>query len=110
MLITTTGNVEGFVITKYFGVVSGEAASAPAEMRKFAAFIKKEGGGRHPEFEKLTRETRQMAILNLEQEAKEFGANAIIGVEFNYEYFASDGLMMITVSGTAVIIEDKRKR
>lgn len=110
MLMTTTSNLEGYVITKYFGVVSGEAAAAPQEMRNFAAFIKREGGGRHPEFEKITRETRQMAMLNLEQEAKEFGANAVIGVEFHYAYFASDGLMMITASGTAVIIEDKKKR
>lgn len=110
MLMTTTSTLEGFVITKYFGVVSGEAASAPQEMRNFAAFIRKEGGGRHPEFEKITREARQMALLNLEQEAKEFGANAVVGIQFDYAYFATDGLMMITASGTAVVIEDKKKR
>lgn len=106
--MTTTSSLETHLITKYLGVVAGEAAVAPMEMRDFAAFIKREGGGRHAQFEKVTRETRQMALINLEQEAKELGANAVISIDFDYAYFAADGLMMITASGTAVIVEDKR--
>lgn len=106
--MTTTSSLETHAITDYLGVVAGEAAVAPMEMRDFAAFIKREGGGRHAQFEKVTRETRQMALINLEQEAKELGANAIIAIDFDYAYFAADGLMMITASGTAVIVEDKR--
>lgn len=108
MLMTTTASLETHRIRQYLGIVAGEAAVAPMVMRDFAAFIKREGGGRHAQFEKVTRETRQMALLNLEQEAKELGANAVIGVEFDYAYFAADGLMMITASGTAVILEETK--
>ena len=106
--MTTTSSLETHQIKQYLGVVAGEAAVAPMEMRDFAAFIKREGGGRHAQFEKVTRETRQMALLNLEQEAMELGANAVIAIDFDYAYFAADGLMMITASGTAVTLEEKR--
>ncbi len=109
MLVTTTGNLEGHVITKYLGVVAGQAAIAPVEMRDFAAFIRREGGGRHPEFEKMVHETRQAALLSLQNEAKELGANAVLAVDFDYAYLSADGLVLITVSGTAVIAEDKRR-
>lgn len=109
MLITTTSHLEGYVITQYLGVVAGEAAIAPEELKDFTSFIKRVVAGRHPEFEKVTRETRQTALLSLESSAKELGANAIIGVDFDYAYFAAEGLLMITVSGTAVIAESRRK-
>lgn len=108
MLTTTTSNLEGYVITQYLGVVAGQAAIAPVELRDFAAFIRREGGGRHPEFEKMIHETRQAAMLSLENEAKELGANAIIGMDFDYAYLSGDGLVLITVNGTAVIAQDKR--
>lgn len=109
MLVTTTSDLEGHVITKYLGIVAGQAAIAPVEMRDFAAFIRREGGGRHPEFEKMVHETRQAALLSLQNEAKELGANAVLAVDFDYAYLAGDGLVLIAVSGTAVIAEDKRR-
>lgn len=109
MLMTTTSALETHVITAYLGIVAGEAAIAPVELRDFAAFIKSVGGGRHPEFEKVISETRQTAMMSLESHAKELGANAVIGVDFDYAYLASDGLVMITVSGTAVTVEDKKR-
>ncbi|MCC6464746.1 MAG: heavy metal-binding domain-containing protein [Planctomycetes bacterium] len=108
MLMTTTSSIEGQAISRYLGVVAGEAAIAPIELRDFAAFIRREGAGRHPEFEKLVRETRQVALLNLQTEAQELGANGLIGIDFDYAYLASDGLVMITVSGTAVLLAEKR--
>lgn len=109
MLLSTTNALEGYVITNYLGVVAGEAAVAPIELRDFARFIHREGGGRHPEFEKLIRETRQIALMSLESEARELGADAVIGLDFQYAHMATDGLIMITVSGTAVATLDKKK-
>lgn len=108
MLMTTTANLEGHVITKYLGLVAGQAAIAPIELRDFAAFIRREGGGRHPEFEKLILETRHAAMMSLEGQAKEVGANAVIGVSFGFTSLASDGLVLMTVAGTAVQAENKR--
>jgi uncharacterized protein YbjQ (UPF0145 family) len=108
MLMTTTSNLEGHVIIKYLGLVAGQAAIAPIEMRDFAAFIRREGGGRHPGFEQLILETRHAAMMSLEGQAKELGANAIIGVTFDFASLASDGLVLMTVAGTAVQAEDKR--
>lgn len=108
MLMTTTSNLEGHFIVKYLGLVAGQAAIAPIELRDFAAFIRREGGGRHPEFEQLILETRHAATMSLQGQAQELGANAIIGVSFNISSLASDGLVLITVSGTAVQVEDKR--
>ena len=108
MLLTTTQNLEGFVILKYLGLVSGQAAIAPIELRDFANFIRREGGGRHPEFEQLVLETRHAAMKSLEGQAMELGANAVIGITFEFASLASDGLVLITVAGTAVQAEDKR--
>lgn len=108
MLLATTPTLETHVITNYLGVVAGQAAIAPIELRDFAAFIRHEGGGRHPEFERMIMETRHAALMNLEAQAKELGANGVVGVEFDYANLASDGLVLITVSGTAVNIEDRR--
>ena len=108
MLMTTTSQLEGYVISKYLGLVAGQAAIAPIELRDFANFIRREGGGRYPEFERMILETRHSAMMSLEGQAQELGANAIIGVSFDYANLASDGLVLITVSGTAVQAEDKR--
>ncbi|MBK9975499.1 MAG: YbjQ family protein [Planctomycetes bacterium] len=109
MLLTTTSQLDGFVITQYLGVVAGEAAVAPVELRDFANFIHREGGGRHPEFENLIRQTRQIALMNLESEAREVGADAVVAVNLQYSHLAADGLIMIAAIGTAVQTTDRRK-
>ena len=106
MLVTTTNNLEGHKITAYKGLVAGEAIMGANIFRDFLASVRDIVGGRSGAYEKVLSDARQVAIAELTDRAAELGCNAIIGVDLDYETLgAKGGMLMVTASGTAVIIE-----
>ena len=106
MLITTTSKLEGKVIKEYRGIVFGEVINGIDFMRDFTANITNFIGGRSGEYEEELVSTRADAITEMIKRAENIGANAVIGVTFDYEFLGSkSSMVMITATGTAVVIE-----
>jgi uncharacterized protein YbjQ (UPF0145 family) len=106
MLITTTNTVEGKRITQYYGLVSGETIIGANIIKDIFASITDIVGGRSGTYERTLREAKDTALQEMTQEAQRFGANAIIGVDLDYETLGSGGsMLMVTACGTAVRIE-----
>ena len=105
MLVTTTPNVEGKRITHYFGMVSGEAIIGANIVRDFMASITDIVGGRSAAYEKSLKEAKSTALDEMVQEAMLLGANAVIGVDLDYETVGQGSMLMVSASGTAVIVE-----
>lgn len=106
MLITTTPSVEGHRITRYLGLVSGEAILGANIFRDFLAGITDIVGGRSAAYEEELRKAQATAVKELAERAAALGANAVVGVDLDYETVGSSGsMLMVTVSGTAVVIE-----
>jgi uncharacterized protein YbjQ (UPF0145 family) len=106
LIITTTPNIEGKRVTRYYGVVTGEAILGANIFRDIFAGIRDIIGGRSAAYEKELRKAREIAFEELEAAAKDLGANAVIGVDLDYETVgAQGGMLMVTVSGTAVRVE-----
>lgn len=105
MIITTTAVLEGYTIKEYKGVVTGEAILGANIFRDFFANIRDIVGGRSGSYEKSLREARQIALSELEQQARDIGANAVIGVDLDYETVGQEGsMLMVSASGTAVLV------
>ncbi|KGA24475.1 heavy metal-binding domain-containing protein [Pectobacterium brasiliense] len=103
MQLSTTPNLEGFIITEYCGVVTGEAILGANIFRDFFASIRDVVGGRSGAYEKELRKARQIAFKELQEQAEDLGANAVVGIDLDYETVGKDGsMLMVTVSGTAV--------
>jgi uncharacterized protein YbjQ (UPF0145 family) len=108
MQLSTTPMLEGFVITEYCGVVTGEAILGANIFRDFFAGVRDIVGGRSGAYEKELRKARQIAFQELEEQAKELGATAVVGIDIDYETVGKDSsMLMVTVSGTAVKINRK---
>jgi uncharacterized protein YbjQ (UPF0145 family) len=106
MLITTTNSIEGKRITQYYGLVSGETIIGANLIKDFFAGITDIVGGRSGVYEKTLREAKDTALAEMSAEAQRLGANAIIGVDLDYETLGSGGsMLMVTACGTAVRIE-----
>ena len=106
MTITTTPSVEGRRITAYKGVVTGEAILGANIFRDFFAGIRDIVGGRSAAYEKELRRAREIAMEEMRSAAAELGANAVVGVDLDYETVGqSGGMLMVTISGTAVVVE-----
>ena len=106
MLVTTTPNVEGKRITRYYGLVVGEAILGANLFKDFFAGIRDIVGGRSASYEKELQRARDMALDELKQRARDLGANAIVGVDLDYEVLGkSNGMLMVSASGTAVLVE-----
>jgi uncharacterized protein YbjQ (UPF0145 family) len=104
MLITTTAVIEGKKITEYKGLVTGEVILGANIFKDFMAGIRDIVGGRSGSYESTLREARQSAINEMIAEATRLGANAIVGIDLDYETVGKAGsMLMVTVSGTAVI-------
>lgn len=103
MIVTTTTVVEGRPVQEYLGVVSGEAILGANIIRDFFAGITDLVGGRSGSYEQVLRRGRDTALQELQDEAQALGANAVVGVDLDYESLGSNGsMLMVTASGTAV--------
>ncbi len=106
MLVTTTSNIEGKHITKYIGLVNGEAIIGANFVKDFFAGIRDVVGGRSGAYEQGLREAKSIAIKEMIDQATRLGANAIIGVDLDYEAIGGNGsMLMVSANGTAVTIE-----
>ncbi|WP_026946595.1 YbjQ family protein [Algoriphagus marincola] len=104
MIISTTNSLEGHKVTQYLGIVSGETIIGANVFKDFFASITDIVGGRSGSYERVLREAKATAMMEMEMQARSFGANAIIGIDLDYETIR-DGMLMVTASGTAVKIE-----
>lgn len=103
MLVTTTSNVEGRKIVEYYGICTGEAICGANLFRDMFAGIRDIVGGRSGSYETVLREGKKLAIDDMCAQAEEMGANAVIGVDLDYEVVGDKGsMLMVAVSGTAV--------
>jgi uncharacterized protein YbjQ (UPF0145 family) len=106
MVVTTTPSIEGRTITKYCGVVTGEAILGANVFKDLFAGIRDIVGGRSATYEKELQRARDIALAELQERAAQTGANAVVGVDLDYEVLGqSDGMLMVSASGTAVVIE-----
>jgi uncharacterized protein YbjQ (UPF0145 family) len=105
MIVTTTPNIEGHRITEYLGVITGEAVLGTNFVRDFFAKIRDVVGGRSGSYEKELARARETAFQEIQEEALELGANAIVGIDLDYEVMGESGsMLMVSISGTAVKI------
>lgn len=103
MLHSTTPALEGMKIQTYHGVVTGEAILGANVFKDFFAGIRDIVGGRSAAYERELKKAREIAFTEMSQQAKERGANAVVGIDIDYETVGAQGAMlMVSVSGTAV--------
>lgn len=103
MIVTTTPTVEGRPVQEYFGVVTGEAILGANVFRDVFAAVRDIVGGRAGSYERVLREARDVAIAEMTEEAQRRGADAVIGVDLDYETIGDTGsMLMVSASGTAV--------
>ena len=106
VIVTTTPTVEGKTIASYKGIVTGEAILGANIFKDLFAGIRDIVGGRSATYEKELRRARDLALAEMQASALELGANAIVGIDLDYETIGANGAMlMVTVSGTAVIVQ-----
>ena len=106
MLITTTPGIEGKRIRAYKGIVTGEAILGANIFRDLFAGLRDIVGGRAAAYEKELRKARETAMAEMQESAQALGADAIVGVDLDYEVLGTDnGMLMVSVSGTAVALE-----
>ena len=106
MLMTTTNTIEGRRILEYKGLVAGEAILGANLFKDLFASIRDIVGGRSSSYEKVLNDARQTALADLSDRASALGANAIVGIDIDYETVGANGsMLMVSASGTAVRIE-----
>ena len=104
--LTTTPSIEGKRITRSCGIVAGEAVLGANVFKDMFAGIRYLVGGRSGTYEKELRKARQYALDELGEQAAELGANAVVGIDLDYEVLGEkNGMLMVTASGTAVVVE-----
>ena len=107
MITTTTPSVDGKRISEYKGIVFGEVISGVNFFKDFSASLTNIFGGRSGSYEEELIQARENAIREMEQRAARLGANAVVGVDIDYEVLgANNGMLMVTASGTAVVVTD----
>lgn len=105
MLMTTTPTVEGKSIRAYHGVVTGEAIIGANFLKDMFAAVRDFVGGRSGAYEKTLRSARETAFEEMAEAAEKLGANAIVGIDLDYEVLGeTNGMLMVAVSGTAVTL------
>ncbi|MBN8474781.1 heavy metal-binding domain-containing protein [Sulfuritalea sp.] len=106
MEMTTTPSFEGKKIAKYCGVVAGEAVLGANIVKDLFASVRDIVGGRSGTYENELRKARQIALDELAEQARELGANAVVGIDLDYEVLGEkNGMLMVSASGTAVVVQ-----
>ncbi|HWO74579.1 MAG TPA: YbjQ family protein [Bacillus sp. (in: firmicutes)] len=105
MIVSTTSQLQGKEIERYLGIVSGEAIMGANVVRDFLAGITDIIGGRSGAYESKLAEGREIALQEMEEKARRLGANAVIGVDLDFET-VQNGMMMCIATGTAVVYKD----
>ncbi len=107
MIMTTTPTIEGKKIVNYLGIVAGETIMGANVFRDFMAGLSDVFGGRASAYEEKLDEARKVALQEMTARASSLGANAVIGIDIDYEVVGSSGsMLMVSVSGTAVVVAD----
>lgn len=109
MLIITTPSIEGKKIVKYLGLVSGDAILGANIFKDFFAGIRDIVGGRSVAYERELQQAKAIAVKEMEEQAQALGADAVIGVDLDYETLQvgqGGGMLMVSANGTAVITRD----
>ena len=105
MIVSTTPQLEGYRIEQYLAVVAGEAILGANIFRDMFAAVRDIVGGRSASYERELSRARELALEELEYWAEDLGANAVVGVDLDYESFGqSNGMMMVSATGTAVVV------
>ena len=105
MILTTTPSIEGKTIKQYHGIVIGEAVMGANIFKDLFASIRDIVGGRSGSYEDELTKARQIAFRELEQEARNMGANAVVGIDLDYEVLGDkNSMLMVSMSGTAVTV------
>ncbi len=105
MLMTTTPTLEGQPIKRYLGVVNGEAIIGANIFKDMFAAVRNVVGGRAGAYERTLADARQIALDEAAEAAQKLGANAVVGIDVDYEVLGADnGMLMVCVSGTAVVL------
>lgn len=104
MILTTTPTVENHTITEYKGIVFGEVVSGANFIRDFFASITDFLGGRSKTYENKIADSRREALQELAQEARKIGANAVVGISFEYQTMGQKDMFIVVATGTAVTI------
>lgn len=106
MIISTTPTIDGHKIIQYYGVIAGEVILGANIFKDLFAGVRDLVGGRSATYEKELQRAREMALKELEERAYALGANAVVGVDLDYEVLGkSNGMLMVSASGTAVLIQ-----
>jgi uncharacterized protein YbjQ (UPF0145 family) len=104
MLLSTTSVLDGRPVSRYLGVVTGEAIIGANIFRDVFAAVRDVVGGRSATYEKALNEAREVAMGEMQKRAEALGANAVIGIDVDYEVLGqNNGMLMVAVSGTAVV-------
>ena len=105
MILSTTNNIDGKPIKDYLGIVTGETIIGANIFKDFFASIRDVVGGRSGSYERVLREAKDTALKEMEESAKRLNANAIVGIDLDYETVGKGGgMLMVTASGTAVTL------
>ena len=105
MILTTTPQIEGRRILEYRGLVTGETIIGANAFKDFFAGIRDIIGGRSGSYEKVLRQAKNAAVAEMQERARQLGGNAIVGIDLDYETIgANNSMLMVTASGTAVVI------
>lgn len=107
MLLTTTNTIEGYRIKHYLGLVTGDTIIGANLFKDFLASITDIVGGRSAAYEKVLKEAKGQAEAELVQSAMAMGANAVIGIDFDYEVLGKGSMLMVSMTGTAVIYNER---
>lgn len=106
MILTTTPTIQGKNITEYKGIVFGEVVSGVNFIKDISAAIHDFLGGRSLHYEEELVNAREYALKEMSERARAMGANAVVGIDLDYEVLGEgNGMMMVTASGTAVVVE-----